>query len=489
MVESRGSRPLPLQARGAEHKSISSNSAEGSSIMINGDGSGAFNKNIYNITYRNGLTKDEVLMAVQRFLVGTRFTGDKIDTLVDFLEEAAIFSDGATKNECTEANPTVFDILSQTTFVDFRAKYFPDLPKVDTDAVETTERSGAWTTDLCLEIMGASTVGLGPDTLRHTALLYHLCKSFSSSKRKSPKIVVQDLISQLIGTHAQSYTLAVCRHYNLSIHRVGTALEPGSFAPLWDLFGDFLKASNIKSLLLVIGDIDCLSDGLKLPPKDTLPINDFINGLVQLSQSNKILTKILVTAKAFETLDNSIMEHLDSSCMVHVKLPESPNRLRPPTPAPTSFRAPIERRVNQGISDSVDETPEERKQNRIGPAPNVTFNDQDEGEDSDVDFPPKSRPDLELLLDSESGSENDEKRGMAYNIPHEEGSTAQDGVSVLNSSGERGWVHQDSSDDEVSYSDLEQKPPRVILTAGSCQKGQDRPDLIDLLSDSDSDDD
>ncbi|KAF0638235.1 hypothetical protein FPSE5266_20258 [Fusarium pseudograminearum] len=522
----------PVQAREVEQKSISSNIAEGSSIMINGDGSGAFNKNIYNITYRRGLAEDEIQMAVKSFLAGSGFEGDKSDVFMEFLNEALAFPDHvATKLEHTQSNPTVYHIISQKSFVDFRATYFPDLLQFDKDTVETTERyagphmapvlrslslpsrsdiqkwamsphsqllwidgpwspaiSGAWTTDLCLEIMGASTVAIGPDTLRHTVLLYHLCKSVGASEKKGPEIVVQDLISQLIGTHTQSYTLAVCRHYDLSIHRIKTALEPSSFKSLWDLFGDCLKASNVKSMLLVIGDIDCLSDGLRSRPEDALPIDDFINGLVQLSQSIKVLIKILVTAKALPISNKLVAKNLDSSCMVHLKLPVPPNRLRPPTPTPIRFRAPVERRPTQITFSSADKLSKERKHDHISPAPNVTSNDQDEDEDSEVDFPVKSRPDLELLLDSDSGSETDGKSGTVCNISQEAETTFRDVVGVLDSSGERGWVHQDSSDDEVSYSDLEREPLSVMLTTKPCQGDKYRADLVDLLSDSESDD-
>jgi hypothetical protein len=204
--------------------------------------------------------------------------------------------------------------------------------------------SSDWTTDLALELLGSSNilVNLDGSKANTVALAYHFCGEKAQEKKGRPEIVIQDLLSELLETHGAKFEQSLCLAERLTRNRfLSAAKHPDE---LWRLFRRCLELAGIRSLLMVVDNVDSLySECQKTPAR----FNEFVENLQALVRDQKgIVVKVLVTSRLPNASDCIKKFHTERLKML--RFSKAPDRRRPRALPHGVHRVPIEPPVNGG---------------------------------------------------------------------------------------------------------------------------------------------
>lgn len=347
-----------------------------------------------------------------------------------------------------------------------------------------------WTTDLALEVVGTVTLAISRRNASDMALVHHFCAPVSDDKKRTPETVLQDLIFQLInGPATDKFTQATCRQYRLIRSTFLEAAKPRHFVELWKLFATCVYILKIRSLIIVLSDLDRL-------PANTQVFEQLVDGLVKLSQKDNIQSKILVTTRPSAASDFFSEKYANTARQHLIELPASPNRRALPTRSTRQFRLPIRPRslLDIASSDMVDSSSEDESGHpSVKPAVAVqleTFTTFTDNEDSDLDyehalhrfldtdsddedelqFPTETKPRFGLRPTVETPAE----KGLATKPDAKARAPEQDAMDDAN-----------DSDDSLSFKDLHRDSVSAELTG---LNKLDRAGLENLLGDLSSED-
>ncbi|KAI0854554.1 hypothetical protein F4860DRAFT_499140 [Xylaria cubensis] len=317
-----------------------------------------------------------------------------------------------------------------------------------------------WTTDLALEVFSSATVALERQGTGDGAVLYHSCETDIQGRDRNADIIVKHLIFQLVLQQAKNFTTSVCSKSGLTKDQFLQVSQQGQFGDLWQLLMTCISVSDIRSLLIVISDLDCLSPGVT--GQDDPGLQPLVDGLIQLSRIGSVRIKIMVTTKPSEITNIIESRTLETSRQIVLKLPIAPDRRRPPMPMTRVFRVPIRAKPSSLISEINKEEPSDADAVKKGSAVLNTFDDDS---DSEIDFPSGSQnnPDLDDYLELDSDWSNDSVGGIVDEFRDATQAGRREGaIGTLGQGGQANpnpgvvvFAEDEDTDDAISYSDLE----------------------------------
>ncbi|KAI1139618.1 hypothetical protein F5Y05DRAFT_379592 [Hypoxylon sp. FL0543] len=463
---------------------------------------------------------------------GTTAPDDADKTLAEYVSDPGYTSDPAPKQDLSQhlsAGPTILDGILLQSISEFRDSHFPHLKAFGDSISESIKQyagprmgtvlsslslpyqqelqewiastnsrllwldgwvnaaSSSWTTDLALEVLGTTATATVHQNSSEAAIVYHFCNAGNGANTTS-EIILQDFIFQLVTSPAaRNFTQTACHRCQLSKDRLLEASTPGDFEDLWDYFLSCVAVSKVKSLVLILSDLDSLTTGFGKSLRDVLGFRKLVDGLIDLSQRDAVHMKIFVTTKTSAAVDYVSKKDLTPSRQVLVRLPSPPDRMRPTRKDARMFRVPIEGGPLVNTSD-IDDWDSEEPTSAAKIAASYMF---DAEEDSEVDFPDETEADLGLEQELERGSSDDLERnsGDQDNQDIQVPSRVPENSSQGYSSVEVGIVREDDLDELVSYSDLESD----VSSKGPVEKENGKEDIDDevaaMLWDSDDADD
>ncbi|ODA81304.1 hypothetical protein RJ55_04269 [Drechmeria coniospora] len=197
-----------------------------------------------------------------------------------------------------------------------------------------------WTTDLSLEIIGTAAFANSHLATDEMAIVHHFCSETADGRPGQPDVAIQDLIRQLIDSHAHNFTQDACQRCRLNSVRFQEA--SGCFDGLWDLFTTCVFVSRISTLVVVIDNIDALFAASNRPGDGNAPFRQLVDGLLRLSRTDVVLIKILVTSRMPQASRHFTAAARAPHRHVCLRIPKPPHRKRPPTRSRRKFRALIE---------------------------------------------------------------------------------------------------------------------------------------------------
>ncbi|KAH8172566.1 hypothetical protein LIA77_06821 [Sarocladium implicatum] len=489
--------------------------------------------NLFNIVLERGnegseATVKQLLELIEKMPRPSRWqgSGDEHDEeLKAFQSEWSLDSDLSIDWDDPEetSNPTIFYGLARQTNIEFRDNFFPGLrPFEDDAAIAIRQYPGPatasvmqslsfphqkelfnwaesqhsqllwvdgrfdpiaesdWTTDLALEVVGTVTLAISRRNADDMALVHHFCGPATEDTERTPEVVLQDLIFQLItGYAADKFTQANCRQYRLTRSTFHDAAKPRHFVDLWKLFATCVYILKIRSLVIVLSDMDRL-------PSHTQAFAQLVDGLVKLSQKDNIQSKILVTTRPSKASDLFGEKYAKTPRQTLIELPASLDRRSLPSRSTRQFRLPIRAKsqLDMASSDIIDSSSEDdaevkRAETAVAKR-NEAFYTFTDNEDSDLDY----EHDLQHYLDTDSEDED----GLHFEEkPHGQLDHASAAKEVPQAEPQKQAPEQaqveDDSDDSLSFNDLHVDTFSKEITA---LKSLDAAGLDQLLGDSSS---
>jgi hypothetical protein len=185
-----------------------------------------------------------------------------------------------------------------------------------------------WTSDLSLEVIGATiqaTTNMPSGTL---CLLYHFCGKGESGARKRPEIVLQDLLFQIIQGHAKMFDQSTSRKYNLTRLRLQEAAN--NCDELWRLLKNCIQLLGIASLVIVLDNIDSLYKDSRGDPNLERGYDALIDAILRSLPTGMVTNlKVLVTTRlpgATKHCSRRSRSLTDSTRFVLLTIPKAPDR-------------------------------------------------------------------------------------------------------------------------------------------------------------------
>lgn len=145
-----------------------------------------------------------------------------------------------------------------------------------------------WTTALALELIGSAHIASIRYGLSQLTVIYHFCSAPSvGGVRRTPEIVVQDLIFQLVASQPSHFTRESCKEYSLTKNRFQEASK--AFDSLWDLFEECLVVAKVDTLLVVIDNLDslCADARQSSNESDMETFQQLVTKLVNITREDK----------------------------------------------------------------------------------------------------------------------------------------------------------------------------------------------------------
>jgi hypothetical protein len=195
-----------------------------------------------------------------------------------------------------------------------------------------------WTTDLALETIGATQDTIASLEDSGFAILYHLCSPSVEEAIRTPEIVTQDLIMQLVTAFSEKFTQPLCRKHRITQARFERASH--DLQPLWHLLKDCLIVANPKSLVIVLDNVDNLREEVK--QAGTLDaLHRFLDNVNDLTQHKSIFVKIMPTTRLPEVSDYLATKTGDREELSVLRIPTAPNVSHRTAQSRNIFRVPI----------------------------------------------------------------------------------------------------------------------------------------------------
>lgn len=198
-----------------------------------------------------------------------------------------------------------------------------------------------WTSDLSLEIVGMSSIAKQQNSeASRTTTLFHFCEPLVHDVQRTPTVVVQDLIYQLIEAHTEKFTKEACLRYKLTKQQLLRAERSRSLSTLWKLFITCIFVSKVSALQIIIDKIDCLSTPSDVTGKSPENTDELIQGLINMSQLDGPSVKLFITMRS-GFIPRHISERLKPPRQVILHVPVPPNRMRPRIARPGVVRRKV----------------------------------------------------------------------------------------------------------------------------------------------------
>lgn len=310
------------------------------------------------------------------------------------------------------------------------------------------QRQSDWTTDLSLEIIGTAQTSISRSGLKTASVIYHFCDPKGCNAIRTPEIVVQDLLFQLIEGH-DIFTPAICQKYHLTREHLREAYD--CFDKLWEMFKRGIFVSKITSLVIVLDHVDSLfAEGQRIGK--TKDFHSLLDNLLTVTRQDLIMMKVMVTMRRSEASDCLTAKSLDTSRHVILKVLSPPDRRRPTTKSRRKMRIPIEGRpyeAEYGVNDLEDTDDEngslERQNVKVVFLSTTALDMEEDDTDNELEYSDDDEFDG-LLIDSDP--EDDAEDEIASQVNASSTSEARQGSSSTDQHSKE--AHGQGSEDGLS---------------------------------------